>query len=108
MLFQLSLRSALPGNLHPLAVFVPLPVRHARLAAALLKSMVLLKWLPNGAAPRLSDDTISQHVIQVCGFGRAAVPCSRAPLHVQQLLFDLWQRQRQRMCHAHGLLVQAR
>ena len=55
----------MPCNLHPLAVFVPLPARHSRLASALLKSMVLLKWLPNGAAPKLSDDTISQNIIKV-------------------------------------------
>lgn len=63
-LVVLGNKSALPGNLHPLAVYVPPPARHSRLASALVKSMVLLKWLPNGTAPRLSDETISQTIIQ--------------------------------------------
>lgn len=56
-------RSALPRNLHPLVVFLPLPVKHSRLATALLKSTVLLQWLPNGA--KLPDDVMSHKLVQV-------------------------------------------
>ena len=56
-------RSALPRNLHPLVVFLPLPAKHSRLATALLKSTVLLQWLPNGA--KLPDDVMSHKLVQV-------------------------------------------
>ncbi|KAG1674483.1 hypothetical protein FOA52_003088 [Chlamydomonas sp. UWO 241] len=52
-------RQALRNSLHPLTVFVPLPCKHLRLAAGLLKSMVLLQWRPDGSGPKLSNDIIS-------------------------------------------------
>ena len=46
-------RLGLPRNLHPLAVFLPLPAKHSRLASALLKSAVLLQvGCPSTAPPR--------------------------------------------------------
>ncbi|GAX74943.1 hypothetical protein CEUSTIGMA_g2389.t1 [Chlamydomonas eustigma] len=54
-------RNILPRTLHPLVVFLPHPVKHARLATALLKSTVLLQWLPGGA--KLPGDVISQKLI---------------------------------------------
>ncbi len=47
-------RDQLPCHFHPLVVFVPLPIKHNRLASALQKSTVLLKWKADGAGPSLT------------------------------------------------------
>lgn len=54
-------RQLLTANLHPLVVIVPEPVLHARLANALVKSTVLLKWAPGSRAsgPKLTPQPIS-------------------------------------------------
>lgn len=55
-------RNLLSANLYPLVVVVPEPVLHSRLANALVKSTVLLKWGSNGsksAVPKLAHQPIS-------------------------------------------------
>mmetsp|Transcript_346 Transcript_346/g.905 ORF Transcript_346/g.905 Transcript_346/m.905 type:complete len:977 (-) Transcript_346:554-3484(-) len=55
-------RGALRNTLHPLVAFVPLPMKHQRLATGLLKSLVLLRWQPDGRGPKLSNEIISQQL----------------------------------------------
>nr|AML78291.1 putative LOV domain-containing protein [Pleurastrum insigne] len=56
-----GMRHLLNANLQPLVVLVPEPVLHGRLANALVKSTVLLKWGPGNKAlgPKLTNQPIS-------------------------------------------------
>lgn len=58
-------KDSLPLNLQPLVVSVGLPVSHARLANALVKSTVLLKWGHNAQGPKLGKP-IPSDTIKVC------------------------------------------
>jgi len=73
-------RNALPRNLHPLVVFLPLPAKHSRLYVALVKSSVVLQWPTRGA--KLTEDVTSQRLFSVRAsslFSRALVPCFSFP-----------------------------